>query len=280
MKERVITFGDEKSLVGILAEPGEADEIRDAPCVLILNSGILHHVGPFRLHVDAARYLAAHGYRVLRFDVAGIGDSLSARGADYDEDRVIADVRTAMDELENKKGIHDFVLMGLCTGAANSHKAAIADDRVKGGIFLDGYAYPTWRFYIRRYLPAVCDPVRIKNILARAVRRFFGKTEKEDDFSGASEDFGWWRLPPKDEIRKDLAKFVDRGVDLLYVHSGDQCEVYNYQNQFADAFSSLDFKGKLKVIINDEADHTYIMAVDRDRLINQVTAWLDDCYTS
>lgn len=280
MKERVITFGDEKSLVGILAEPGEADETRDAPCVLILNSGILHHVGPFRLHVDAARHLAAQGYRVLRFDVAGIGDSLSARGADYDEDRVIADVRTAMDELENKKGIHDFVLMGLCTGAANSHKVAIADNRVKGGIFLDGYAYPTWRFYIRRYLPAVRDPVRIKNTLSRAVRRLFGKTEKEDDFSDASEDFGWWRLPPKDETRKDLAKFVERGVDLLYVHSGDQCEVYNYRDQFADAFSSLDFKGKLKVIINDEADHTYVMSVDRDRLINQVTAWLDDCYTS
>jgi dienelactone hydrolase len=144
MRERVITFGDNGNLVGILAEPNGADKKSDVPCVLILNAGILHHVGPFRLHVIAARRFAEQGYASLRFDIAGIGDSLSIGGKGYDEERVILDIQSAMDAMCRKKSITDFILMGLCTGAANAHRVAIVDDRIKGGVFLDGYAYPAW----------------------------------------------------------------------------------------------------------------------------------------
>lgn len=278
MKERVVTFGDEKNLVGVITEPDDSYKINSLPCLLMLNSGILHHAGPFRLHVVAARQLAAKGYLVFRLDVGGIGDSLSARGTEYDADRVISDIRMAMDELSQKKGINDFVLMGLCTGAANAHRVAVVDDRVTGGIFLDGYAYPTWRFYIRRYLPAVLDPERYKNWIIRMTRRVFRTHRDGDVHSGMVEDFGWWKLPPKSEVQKDLAKLVDRNVNLLYIYSGEQFEFYNYQEQFAHAFPALDFKGRLKVIINNEADHTYIIGLDRDRLISQVADWLNDCY--
>jgi len=278
MRERAITFGKEKNLVGVLTEPDVNKRLKETPCVLMLNAGILHHVGPFRLHVDMARHLAEQGYMSFRLDMAGIGDSLSVKGAGYDEDSVIDDVGMAIDELQRKKEITDFVIMGLCTGAANAHKVAVVDGRVKSAAFLGGYAYPTWRFYIKRYLPAVMDPLRVKNALLRMVRRVFGKPVNDKQSIEMPEDFGWWELPAKNEVHGDLVKLVDRGVDLLYIYSGEESEVYNYQGQFQQAFSSIDFNGKLKVIINEEADHTYIMAEDRDRLISQLTSWLNKCY--
>ena len=75
-------------------------------------------------------------------------------------------------------------------------------------------------------------------------------------------------LPSKNVMRKNLVGLVDRDVNLLYIYSGGQSEVYNYQNQFIHAFSSIDFKGRLKVLINEEAGHTYKKAIDRDILID------------
>lgn len=278
MKERVITFGEEKHLVGILTEPEVDHKLNNLPCVLMLNSGILHHVGPFRLHVVAARRLAEKGYYVFRLDVGGIGDSLPLKGAGYDADRVITDIKMAMDALSQKKSLNDFVLMGLCTGAANAHKVAVVDDRVSGGIILDGYVFPTWRFYIRRYLPAILDPARGKKWLMRLTRRVSGAKQESDADSDMVEDFGWWTLPPKYEVQNDLEKLVDRNVNLLYVFSGGQLESYNYQEQFVHVFRSVDFKGKLQVVFNNESDHTYSMGLDRDRLLDQIASWLDDCY--
>ena len=277
MKERVVIFGDRKNLVGVITEPDYSIKNNSLPCVVILNSGILHHVGPFRLHVVIARHLAARGYVAFRIDVGGIGDSIAVKGAEYDSDQVVSDIRMAMDELSHKTGINEFILMGLCTGAANAHKVSVADQRVSGAIFLDGYAYPTWHFHIKRYLPALVNPVRVINWLMWHARRLTS-VGSESDHTDLVEDFGWWKLPPKNEVHKDLAELVDRGVNLLYINSGERLDIYNYENQFVDAFSSIDFKGKLKVIFNHEADHTYSMGLDRDRLIGQVTDWLSECY--
>jgi hypothetical protein len=157
---------------------------------------------------------------------------------------------------------------------------AIVDDRVKGGVFLDGYAYPTWRFYLRRYLPVLLDPLRVRNVLLRTVNSILGNSVTDNEMVDMPEDFGWWTLPSKNVMRKNLVNLVDRGVNLLYIYSGGQIEVYNYQNQFIHAFSSMDFKGRLKVLINEEAGHTYKKAIDRDRLIDQILEWLHEHYAS
>jgi len=278
VKEKVVTFGEGNRLVGVITEADERKKIEDAPGVLILHAGMTHHVGPFRLHVVTARRLAACGYNVLRFDVGGMGDSLAHKDTGYDTDRVIADIRYAMDELTDRKGTKHFVLMGLCTGANNAHKVAVVDDRVTGSIFLDGYSYPTWQFYIRRYGPIALDPKRVINIVLRLGRNLFSKSETGKKETWRSDGFHWWVLPPKDKTRKDFMTLVDRGVNLLFVFSAGVSERYNYRKQMEHAFSSVDFKGRLKVLFNKDAHHTYLMAIDRDKLISQVIGWLNECY--
>jgi len=277
VKEKVVTFGEGKQLVGVITEPEQQEKIDDAPGVLILHSGMHHHVGPFRLHVVMARRIAACGYPVLRFDVAGMGDSSSRKDTEYDVDRTITDIRHAMDELTSRKGTRHFILMGLCTGANNAHKVAVVDDRITGGVFLGGYSYPTWQFYIRRYGPIALNPKRVINIVANMGRGLFSKPQAGKKRARISDGFHWWVLPPKDKTRKDFMTLVDRGVNLLFVFSRAESNRYNYRKQMAHAFPTVDFKGRLKVLINKDAHHAYIMEADRDKLINQIIGWLNEC---
>jgi len=64
--------GSAPRLFGILTEPEGAPL---GPTVLLLNAGLIHHIGPARLWVSLARRFAAAGMRCLRFDLSGLGDS-------------------------------------------------------------------------------------------------------------------------------------------------------------------------------------------------------------
>jgi pimeloyl-ACP methyl ester carboxylesterase len=92
-------------------------------------------VGPNRLHVALSRRLATEGFRVLRMDVAGVGDSLVRPGGRENHmysPRTPEDARAAMDELAIRTGASRFVLFGICSGAYVSFHTALADERVAG----------------------------------------------------------------------------------------------------------------------------------------------------
>ena len=67
--ETPIQMGKSGALFGILTRASASREIG----VLILNAGLLHHVGPFRLHVLLARLLGERGFTTLRMDQSGKG---------------------------------------------------------------------------------------------------------------------------------------------------------------------------------------------------------------
>ncbi len=79
MPERIVKIGKPQPLVGLLTEPVNPDP--GAPAVLILNSGVMHHVGTCRMSVRLARAFADQGVAALRFDFSGIGDSPSRSGS-------------------------------------------------------------------------------------------------------------------------------------------------------------------------------------------------------
>ena len=103
-----------------------ADDDR-ARTIVLLNAGALHRTGPNRLYVTLAREWAALGYRVLRIDVSGTGDSevlpTSTIGDPYsdahpdDVARVVALLRAETPQMH-------LTLAGLCSGAYLSFTAA------------------------------------------------------------------------------------------------------------------------------------------------------------
>ena len=57
--ESIALPGDSGGAVAILTEPGSEITGQQRPSVTLLNAGVIHRVGPHRLHVRLARALAA-----------------------------------------------------------------------------------------------------------------------------------------------------------------------------------------------------------------------------
>ena len=112
MRERSIFLGSDSRMTGIITSPDDAQPGAGLPAILLLNAGLIHHVGPNRMYVDLARRLANHGFTSIRFDMTGIGDSDRADMELPYVEQTVADIREAMDGLEEELGVQDFVLMG------------------------------------------------------------------------------------------------------------------------------------------------------------------------
>jgi dienelactone hydrolase len=143
LRETSLRFGDDDRLFGIVTEPPCGCPVH-GPAVCLLNVGADHHVGPHRMSVDLARDLASRGWLTMRFDAAGLGDSLAAPGARenriYTKD-AIDDVRQAMDLLGAMHGARRFVLMGVCSGAFLAFHTTLADARVAGQLLVSPFAF-------------------------------------------------------------------------------------------------------------------------------------------
>jgi pimeloyl-ACP methyl ester carboxylesterase len=139
MKESTVLLGKDRSLVGILTENGDenASKRNDLTGLLLLNAGLIHHVGPNRIYVKIARMLASMGFVVLRFDFSGIGDSGPRKDKLPATESMNDEVRQAMDYLEKLKGIKQFICIGLCDGAAAAAQILVVDQRVKKAIMID-----------------------------------------------------------------------------------------------------------------------------------------------
>ena len=117
-RERIVRFGPDQSLMGILTTPREARA--DAPHIVFVNAGIVHRVGPNRLYVDMARALAALGFPVLRFDLSGLGDSrmVPTAASLAESAAVVRYARRGSDflSIERAPGSRVFIVSGLCSG--------------------------------------------------------------------------------------------------------------------------------------------------------------------
>ena len=121
-------------LMGVLAEPAAGE--RADVCAVLLNSGVIRHVGPSRLWVEIARRWAARGVAVLRVDLEAIGDS-DGDGSRYHgtndpffTDDMFAQVRAVLDALTGRDLPDRFALAGLCAGADWALHVALAEPRV------------------------------------------------------------------------------------------------------------------------------------------------------
>ena len=137
MREEAVLFGKGGSLVGVVTDPETSEGRGDHVAVILLNSGFLHHVGPGAIYVKIARLMARQGFTSLRFDFSGIGDSGVRMDSVPFERSSILEAQEAMDYLEATRGVRQFILMGICSGAVASFETADADERVVGAVLMN-----------------------------------------------------------------------------------------------------------------------------------------------
>jgi pimeloyl-ACP methyl ester carboxylesterase len=84
--------------------------------VALLHGWAGYRIGPHRMLVGMSRRLANAGFHALRFDMRGRGDS-EGNGETACLDEMIEDALAAVEFLNEKTGIKEAVLAGICSGS-------------------------------------------------------------------------------------------------------------------------------------------------------------------
>lgn len=277
IKEAVFKFGPNKSLIGILSQPAPDDLIEGSPVAVLLNAGITHRIGPFRLHVHLARELALQGFRVLRLDLSGLGDSFVRAGKLSADERAKCDVEDAFDALTAKLGVDRFVLIGLCSGAYNSHRVSVADERVVGAVFMDGIVFRTLGFYVR-------DCMRF--LRPRIWRNFFkrklytkapSKSQAEAKEMAASIFFD--NEVSRETTKQELRLLVDRGVRMLFLYTDGYDDICG-RAQFKEMYGLEPNTDLLQLEYYEKTEHTYRLTANRNVAIDRVANWFKTGFSS
>jgi pimeloyl-ACP methyl ester carboxylesterase len=265
VREQALQLGPEGHLVGVLARP---EPRRPGPSVIFLNAGVIHRVGPHRLHVNLARRLATRGVLSLRLDLSGIGDSRPVPGALSFRDSAVADSRAAMDHLA-AEGLDRFVLFGLCSGADNAIATGLADPRVAGLVLIDPPAYVTRRARLRG-LWSRARRLRGREVAERALRKLRARLRRAP--TGEVEYTGGREIPPPSVHGSQLRALCDRGVAILSIYTGALGERYNHPDQLFELFPEL--RGRVERRYFPDANHMFTELDAQAALIDAVTGWV------
>jgi len=275
VNEKALLFGNAKSLAGIVTDPDPASASADLPGVIILNAGVLHRVGPNRVHVQLARSLAERGLVALRFDLSGIGDSRRRDGSESFARSAVQEVQQAMDFLAESRGIERFVLFGICSGADNGLQVSHSDPRVAGAALIDGYNLPSLglilHFYrarllsFRSWLRLLIGRSQTWSLI-RSILWLFRAARN----SGTQEDPV---LPSRAEFRSQLRSIADRGVELLLVYTGSSAAYYNYRRLLRRSLRSWPSRERVRVEHFADSDHLFTLLANQRRLVELVTGW-------
>jgi len=274
MIEEIVQFGPKKGLMGILTEAENSSA--HLPTFIFVNSGLLHRIGPFRVYVSLSRKLAKFGYHSMRIDLSGKGDSLTRKNSATLSENVKQDIKDAMDYLQNTKGIEQFVICGICTGADNSYDIGFNDDRVVGIIPIDGYAYPTLGFKFRHYAPKLINVDSWVNLIGRIYKLV---TFQKKNASQAQMNANYRMLfPPIDQFNKDMTRALNKDKNFLILYTGGWMAFYNYERQFSNSLPKIAAHKNCQLAFNKFSDHTFILRKDKEWLINTIVSWSNNLF--
>lgn len=265
-RERVVPLRPERPLAAIATDPPTP---RAVPDVLIVNAGVIHRIGPHRLHVRLARRLAEAGHRTLRIDLSGIGDSGAIPDRIDFRSSAVADIRDALDNVTTAAHpTAGAIVFGLCSGADNALAAAATDPRIVGLVLVDPPAYATPQARRRALRARLGDPRFWATLPARIARRL-RRTRHAGD--GNAEGEGSRQPPPQADYGRQLRALADRGVRVLAIYTAAQGVRFNHADQLFEAFP--DLRGRIDVRLFDAANHTFTPLAQQSALIDTVADW-------
>lgn len=283
MREQVVLFGKTRSLVGVLTEPRSASRNGRFPAIIILNAGLLHRVGPNRLHVKIARQMAGAGFFVLRFDFSGIGDSRARDDSLPFEKSSISETQEAMSYLGSVRGIEKFILIGICSGASVAFKTACRDWRVAGtvgvnGSYCDSQVLEGLNQYIEssiqgryyrkhlldyrswlRVITGRSDLGNIRRLLITKTKRLLSRKKN---------------VPVRTDPSIRWNSLIERGADLFLIYSEGSAALDSFRLLLEKSLSRLRSSGKLPVEIVEHTDHVFTLVWSQNILVDLIHQWV------
>jgi pimeloyl-ACP methyl ester carboxylesterase len=232
--------------------------------VVLVSAGLTPKFGPFRLYAELARRLARDGFRTLRFDLGGIGDSGEAFEAYPLEQRAQLQIGAALDYLTARFELGDVALAGLCSGAEDSFRHAEQDSRVTGVVMIDPFAYRTPGFAWRQV------GTRAKQRLLRTVGLYRPLPRS------AESSLVNYEYMAAAESTRILRALLERRVRLNFVYTGGMGRHFNHRGQLQAMFRDVDFGDLLRLDHFPHLDHTQLLERDRRTLIDAIARRLSE----
>jgi pimeloyl-ACP methyl ester carboxylesterase len=274
--ERAVLLGPRQSLVGILTRPATPAPI-DRPAIVILNTGIIHRVGPHRLFVQLSRALARRGAPVLRFDFSGIGDSDPRPDGLAPLESCLADIKDALDWLETECNPSRIILVGLCSGADHAVLYGHMDPRVAGLVLMDPSIPATALFYVQYIGQRMA---RLRNWVS-VIRGRSGIVRLWTAHAVGALWPGWkarkltlQNMRTHADLERIYQQSVARGVQILAVFTSESTR-QTYREQIIDAFPNVAFGDQLTLELIAGSDHLFSTDAHRNHLVEIVTGWLE-----
>ena len=285
MREEAILFGASKSLVGVVTEPAENGKER--PAVILLNSGIIHRVGPNRLYVTLARRLARAGFVVLRYDHSGIGDSAIRRDNLPFEKSAVQETREAMEYLATTRGMSRFLLAGICTGAVVAYHTARADQRVVGAVLINGQGYiPESEAEVHAYL---ATRQRRRYYLGRALyslqswrklvtgRVGYDELVRSLGLRGDGKRRAKHVANPKaGEVAAGLRSLADRRMEMFFLYSEGDLGIEELDVILEGKVAELTARETVQYRVIERSDHMFTALTSQAEFLHRTGDWLQD----
>ncbi|HEY4262246.1 MAG TPA: alpha/beta fold hydrolase [Schlesneria sp.] len=298
VRETALCLSDSPHLFGILSEPATSPEV-DRPTIILLNAGAAYRIGPGRMNVEMARQFASHGFRCLRLDLNGLGDSIATDASQENDSyapTVFRDIGLTMQALRQRFGPQRFVLMGLCSGAYAAFQAAAQFDDVDlvEGIMINPLTYfwqdgmsletaPT-KELIRAhyYLSSALQPAKWFKLLSgrshigvrgalRMVAQRVGliRSRRTSKVAKVTENTDPSH-PTTQDLSGDLKRVVTSGRQLSMFFSTTDPGYSILLGQARRQAKRMLRHQQLSVTFIDNADHTFSRHAARQRLIDSL----------
>ena len=274
MGEEVLLLGPNRSSVGVFTPASDVDGKPSELAAICITAGLLHHVGPHRLHVLLARELSKRGVATLRFDLSGIGDS-AVRIDDVPAPEVpVREINDAIAELESR-GIKRVVLFGICSGAVHAAKAAITNSKVAGVILVnpgadDGNVEAQPQLAAQIYLKhSVRNLKSWKNLLTGKIKYRQLITALAQTVVNRIKGAGKKVFSMEEELQKGLQPFMERGVSMLMVLSDRHAQLYELNRNAYERLQSTSFE----TLVYVDSDHLFCTLAVQRELIGRICQW-------
>jgi pimeloyl-ACP methyl ester carboxylesterase len=287
--ERVLVLNGVTAILTFQANQSDTE----LPTILISNTGANHRVGNHRLCVSMARTWCARGFRVIRYDRPGTGDSQTQPGGrenDIYSSSGISALQSLMDFCRDDHDATRFILAGLCSGAYFSYQTAIIDERVKGLLMINPLTYH-WREGDSVARPERRTTYKSTNFYLGAVtktetwRRLF---RRQIDLGGIASTLGnrvlqrassQWRTSLAWALRHEAAvspvgqTFLDlegRGVDVFMIFDAAEGGIDLMEEHMQKNAGLMRSRLRFRLEIIPGADHTFTPLWSQTHLINMI----------
>ena len=285
VEEHAVRFGESNRLFGIVSVP----ECRAAPAksnaIILLNAGAVHHIGPSRMYVTMARFLAQQGYVVLRMDIASIGDSPPYPGQpeiDVYSPYALKDVASAIEYLQHSWNVRAVAATGVCSGAYHSFKAAVARFPLSQVILINpltffwkpgmSLKYPEYRVAqdMRRYRKTMLNLTAWRKLLSGRVNlvnlvRVLTSSARSGLLKLLRAPARALGRPMPDDLPTELKAVQKASIDLQFVFSVGDPGLGLLQAQGGAFTRSLQARDSLTLV--EDANHTFTDLPTRRRLL-------------